>query len=130
MGLMHIVLGVTFLIPPNATITGSASVLTRYGLTPDAYAIILILVGMVLHFAKVPNKYAPILFLPLFAYVVPAIDWVIQGQGVRPGYPVGLALGMTIGVTALHFASIVHARHCEVIAEYEAALKTLKEGRL
>lgn len=123
MAILHWIIALGFLFPRDTTFGGSASVLINAGISTDAYAVLLIIVGLVLMFVKVPFGVAPWLFLPLLIYVVPSVLWTLEGHGARPGYPLGFISGLFISIVWLHIVTIRYDRHRKQIAILQQALE-------
>lgn len=125
---MHWLIAAGFLFPRGAPVTGSATSLTLAHLTPDLFAAMLILVGGVFAFVHVPFRAAPLLLLPLMAYVVMAAHFSFTQEPIRLLYPAGLTAAALIGCLALHYVSIRHARQDAQIAHLQEALRRLGRG--
>lgn len=123
MAILHWIIAVGFRFPRNTTFSGSATVLTNAGISTDAYAALLIVVGLVLMFIKIPFSVAPWLFLPLLIYVVPSVLWTMEGHGTRPGYPLGFISGVFISIVWLHIVTIRHDRDRKQIAILQQAIE-------
>lgn len=123
---MHFVLALGFLFPRGVPVTGSATVLLLANLTPDVFALVLLLVGVVFTFVPVPFRIAPFLLLPLLTYAMMAVYFSLTQEPIRLLYPAGLVTADLIGCMALHFISIRQSRYLSQIEALQAAISKMK----